>query len=130
MRGGIFHEHMIEILEKMFQKRGLRTKRQVPSRKGRKTGYIDLLVSNDDDSMFLIIEVEMSKTRVLNDLLKQKDFGNDAVLWIVPPTRVLATAIKNHLQNHGIVENDKIFVFPFSAAIKRVLIKNPFCSRS
>lgn len=126
MRGGIFHEYMIEVLEKTFQKRGFRTRRQVPSRKGRKTGYIDLLIYGNNDSLFLIIEVEMSKKRVLNDLQKQKDFGNDAMLWIVTPTRELATSIESHLKNLGIDENRKVFVLPFGAAMKRVLIKNPF----
>ncbi len=130
MRGGIFHEHMIEVLEKTFQNRGFRTRRQVPSRDGRRAGYIDLLVSGEDDSAFLIIEVEMSKARVLNDIQKQIDFGNDTILWIVTPTRELANAIKSHLKNHGIEGNQSVFVLPFGAAMKRVLIKNPFCFRS
>jgi hypothetical protein len=123
MRGGIFHEHMIEVLEKTFKKRGFQTRRQVPSRKGKKGGYIDLLVSNNDDSVFLIIEVEMRKARVLNDIQKQTDFGNGAILWIVPPTRELATEIKNHLKDHGIEESETLFILPFGAAIKRILNK-------
>lgn len=125
MRGGIFHEHMIDVLEKTFKKRGFQTRRQVPSRKGRKGGYIDLLVSNNDDSVFLIIEVEMRKTRVLNDIQKQKDFGNGATLWIVSPTGWIAVEIKDCLKGHGVEEDETLFVLSLSDAIKRVMNKFP-----
>lgn len=126
MRGGIFHEYMIEVLEKAFKKRRFQTRRQAPSRKGKKGGYIDLLVSSNDDSAFLIVEVEIRKERILNDIQKQKDFGNDAILWIVSPTGGLAAEIKNHLKDHGIEEGERVFILPFGAAMKRVVNKIPF----
>ena len=126
MRGKIFHEYMIEVLKETSEKRGFQARCQVPSKKGKKSGYFDLFVSNSDNSRFLIIEVEMRKDRVLNDIQKQKDFGKSAILWIVAPTRKVATEIKNHLNGHGIEENETLFILPFSDAIKRVLNKIPF----
>ena len=126
MRGGVFHEYMIAVLEDLFQKRGLRTRRQVPSRKGRATGYIDLLVYGNDLE-FLIIEVEMDKKRAVNDIRKRDDLGENAMLWIVTPTQKLTQKIRKHLRTLGIEDDDQICVLPFGAAVKRVLTKNPFC---
>ena len=129
MRGGMFHEHMVSGMEEKFQGRGLRTRRNAPTHKGLATGYIDLLVYGDNSEV-LAVEIEMHKRRAVNDIRKREDLGEDAVLWIVTPTQELAQSIKKHLKNLGIEENDKIFVFPFGAAMQRVLIKNPFCFRA
>lgn len=126
MRGGMFHEYMIEVLERAFNEKGLRTRRQVPSKKGRTTGYIDLLVYSND-SRVLVVEVEMDKRRAINDTRKQKDFGDSTLLWIVTPTRRLAQSIKKHLRHHEAAENNKTFVLPFGTALKRIKDKNPFC---
>ena len=120
---------MIDVLERAFQKRELHTRRQVPSRKGRITGYVDLLVYSDDGRL-LLVEIEMSPKRALGDVRKREDFGERAILWIVVPTRKLAQAIKKHLESLEIEENEKICVLPFGAAMKRVLIKDPFCFRA
>lgn len=125
MRGGVFHEWMIDVLEREFQKMGLHTRRQVPSRKGRTAGYIDLLVYSND-GRFLLVEIEMSPKRVRGDVRKRKDLGDRATLWIVAPTRKLAQAIKRHLEVLEIEENEKVCVLSFGAAMKRVLTKDPF----
>lgn len=126
MRGGMFHEYMIEVLERAFNEKGLRTRRQVPSKKGRTTGYIDLLVYSND-SRVLVVEVEMNKRRAINDTRKQKDFGTDTMLWIVTPTQRMAQSIKQHLRYRVSAENNKTFVLSFGAALKRIEDKNPFC---
>lgn len=129
MRGGMFHEHMVSGMEEKFQGRGLCTKRNASTHKGLATGYIDLLVYGDNSEV-LAVEIEMHKRRTVNDIRKREDLGEDAILWIVTPTRGLANAIKSHLKNHGIEGNKRVFVFPFGAAVQRVLIKNPFCFRA
>lgn len=40
MRGKIFHEHMIEVLKKTSQRKGFQARRQVPSKKGKKAGWL------------------------------------------------------------------------------------------
>jgi hypothetical protein len=129
MRGGVFHEWMVDVLEDAFQKWGLRTQRQVPSRKGRTTGYIDLLVS-DGASRLLVVEIEMGQKRVQTDIRKRNDLGDNATLWIVTPTREMATVIQKHLRDLGVEENERLFVLPFGTAAKRVSTKDPFCIRA
>jgi hypothetical protein len=107
-----------------------RTISQAPSRKGRRTGYIDLLVTNEHDSRQLVIEIEMEIKRVSGDVQKRKDLGDNAVLWIVTPTRLLAQAIRKHLKSLDIEDRDKIFVFTLAEALQRVTNNNPFCFRA
>ena len=126
MRGGIFHEYMLDQLEIAFQEGGLQTRRQVHSRAGRATGYIDLLACSKD-SRLLVVEVEMdSHRRVVNDVQKRRDLGNKAVLWIVTPTARLAQSIQKRLNDLEIEASEPIWVLPFGAAMKRILNKSYF----
>lgn len=118
MQGGSLHEHMIEVMKEKSEKRQFQTDLQVPSKKGKKTGYIDLLIF--DGLRFLMVEAELRKTRVLNDIQKQKDFGKNAILWIVCPTKKLVTEIKSHLKEHGIEESETLYILVFSEAVKRL----------
>ncbi len=130
MRGGHFHEYMLDTLEDACRKQGWKTRRQVPSRKGRSTGYIDLLVEVGPDSL-LLIEVEMAtKKRVVNDLRKRADCGENAVLWIVTPTAKLQRSIQRHLRSLDIRERSSVFVLTFEQARRQVANKNPYCNGS
>ena len=80
MRGGVFHEWKIDVLENAFQRRGSRTQRQVPSRKGRTTGYIDLLVS-DGGLRLLVVEVEMEHKRAARSGCRGQREGFCFAVW-------------------------------------------------
>jgi hypothetical protein len=120
---------MIDVLEDAFQERGLLVKRQAPSREGRATGYIDLLIS-DSDLRLLVVEIEMEHKRTANDIRKRDDLGDRAVLWIVTPTAELAATIRKHLRGLGIQENERLLILPFGKAVKQVLTKDPFCFKA
>ena len=126
MRGGAFHEWMIDVLDEEFRRIGLHTKRQVPSRKGRTAGYIDLLVCGRDGRL-LVVEIEMSSKRIQGDVRKRRDLGDKAALWVVVPTQALVRPIDEHLRSLRAEERKKIFVLSFGAARKRLLTKDPFC---
>lgn len=126
MAAGLFHEHMIAGLESAFREKGCNTFRQFPSRPGRNTGYIDLLVELTNDQL-LVIEVEMSPRRAVNDVRKRNDLGNRVILWIVVPNSELKTLIWKRLQDSGIREKDFVFVFTYGQALQEVPKWVPFC---
>lgn len=126
---GIFHETLLDRLEAACLRSGLRTRRQAPSRKGRATGYIDLLVWSDDSEEMLVVEVEMdSPKRVAGDVQKRRDMGDHAILWIVTPTQRLSRLIQKRLNSLESDEGEPILVLPFFTALQRIENKNPFCS--
>ena len=126
---GIFHETLIDRLETACLKSRLRTRRQAPSRKGRTTGYIDLLVWSDESEEMLVVEVEMdSPKRVAGDVQKRRDMGDHATLWIVTPTQKLARLIQKRLGSLEIDDGEPILVLPFFTALQRIENRNLFCS--
>lgn len=86
MPAGDFHEMFIGGIEAVFQGRGLDAVRQFATRRGRHTGYGDLLVTFP--SACLLIEVEMGVRRIANDVQKRVEVNapdRPAWLWIVVP---------------------------------------------
>jgi hypothetical protein len=75
---------------------------------------------SDGASRLLVVEIEMGHKRVQTDIRKRNDLGDNATLWIVTPTHELATVIQKHVRDLGVEENEKFFVLPFGAAVKRV----------
>ncbi len=131
MRGGVFHEMILDRIEATFQSKGLRTRRQVlAQRQGRTTGYIDLVVYGSDCKQVLLVEVEMTKKRVMNDVQKRRDMGigEAAILWIVVPNKGLSQSIERLLYSHEIDATEPIFVWTIFEALQQIEDKNPFCS--
>lgn len=117
MKGGYLHEFILETLETSFREHGFRVSRQVPSRPGRKTGYIDQVVSWD--STLLAVEVELSSRRVANDLVKAMDLG--AFLWIVVPNHKVALSVRRRLNVLRVQEREPwLCVLTLNRALKRV----------
>ena len=124
MQGGPFHEFMVDQLDAVAVKQGFLTKRNAPSSKGRDTGFIDLLIYSNAAKGVLLVEVEMTKKRALNDVKKRSDLGlgKNAKLWIVTPTFKLAQVIEQDLRRFGIDENEPISVLAFGAAMQQLLV--------
>lgn len=132
MRGGAFHEMMLDQLDAAFQSKGLRTRRQVLAQAGgRITGYIDLVVWGTNSEQVLLVEVEMTKKRAMNDVQKRRDMGlgEKAILWIVVPTGGLSRSIERLLSFPEIDAAEPVFVLTMFEALRQIEHKNPFCSR-
>lgn len=125
---GIHHEIMLDRLETVCLKNGLRTWRNVASHKGRDTGYIDLLVSDESGNLLLIEYETDSPKRVFGDVLKRRDMGEDVVLWIVCPTERLARRCRKMLRSLDVDPSEPIKVLTFCAAMQRLKHLVSFCS--
>jgi len=121
MRGGFVHDHVIlNTLEAEFRALGVNVSvsRQVPSRSGRTTGYIDLVVRLG--AHVLAIEAEMSPARVANDLRKADEIGATS-LWIVTANHNVARGGRRQLERLGVQEEDpKILCVTLGEARERV----------
>jgi len=128
---GIHHETSLDRLEAPCLKNGLRTWRNAASRKGRGTGLIDLLVSDELGNLLLIEYEADSPKRVSSDVQKRRDLGEDAILWIVCPTERLACRIRRRLRSLEIEAGELklTYVFTFFAALQRLENNVPFCSQ-
>lgn len=127
---GIFHETSLDRLEAPCLRSRLRTKRHAASRKGRGTGLVDLLVSDECGNLLLIEYETDSPKRVIGDVQKRRQMGEDAILWIVCPTERLARRIRKKLGKLGIDSEELklIRVFTFFTALKQLENNFPFCS--
>ena len=126
MRGGVFHEHMLDQLEDAFRALGHATERQAPARhQGELTGYVDLLVHlRDCQFKSLAVELEMDPKRATNDLRKRRDLarqlGQPVALWIVTPTTGKAKTIQRAIQPLATGQNQGVQILAFGTAIKRL----------
>lgn len=138
MKGKVYHEFCVTQLDHACHARGLETRTNAPSRKGRKTGYVDLLASGIDLAVLLLIEVEMgSNVRTMNDIEKLRDFRrryprHAVTLWIVTPTVHVARLIRNRIKRGLGSLPGQVFVLTLFEAIERLYttnsIKNLFCT--
>ena len=116
MNGGYVHEHILDALEQEFRKTGAEVARQVPSRPGRRTGYVDLVVRRGDN--LLAVEAETSCRRIVEDMQKAEELG--ARLWIVVANRRLADSVKRHLKTLWSWKTTDVCVLTLGQALARI----------
>ena len=116
MNGGYVHEFILDSLDKAFREADVAVSRQVPSRPGRQTGYVDLVAHVGGET--LAIEAEMSPRRVLQDLQKAEELG--AHLWIVVANRRVVSSVRKHLRQLRTGKKMDVCVLTLGQALQRV----------
>ena len=127
MNGSFAHETLIlEPLEKEFQRIGAKVDYQVATKKGRRTGYVDMVAKLGD--FVIAVEAEITPRRVLNDLCKAMELQANE-FWIVVLNNQLAKAVRSKLL-HSSIRPDQggLFILTLGTAIERVRnIYSNFC---
>jgi hypothetical protein len=119
MTGGYLHEGTLDALEEALEKQNAEVSRQVQSRVGAKTGFVDLVARLGSERF--VIEVEMSPRRVANDLLKAAAL-EATWLWIVVPNHRVAGSVRAELRKLGVREMQPwIRVLAFGQAIQGIV---------
>ena len=126
MNGKVYHEHFIEQLKRRCQAKRFHTRTQAPFQKDGKTRYVDLLASQSNPKMLLLIEIEMgSNKRAMNDIEKWRDFeqrfpSRRVILWIVTPTLHIAKLIQNRIKRTLGGVPGRVFVLTLFEAFERL----------
>lgn len=101
MIGGNIHEIALDRIDHVLESLGIARSRNVATRPGRNTGYVDLVAYGN--GWRLAIEFEMSARRIANDLQKAADLN--AALWIAVPNLKIRNSVRRQLGRCGVQEN-------------------------
>ena len=98
MRGGTFHNKIVEEAKTIFGNHGWQTYTEYRYRKNGITTYLDLLAVRENKKM--ACEVETTARHAVDNAAKALSAGLD--LWIIVPSRMLGRQIEHKLRHSGL----------------------------
>lgn len=101
MRGGEFHNKIVEETKTIFNNHGWQVYTEYRYRKHNITTYLDLLAVRGDKQ--IACEVETTARHAVDNAAKALSAGLD--LWIIVPSRKLCRQVKQNLPSSGITTN-------------------------
>ena len=101
MRGGAFHNKIVEEAKTIFNNHGWQVYTEYRYRCNGITTYLDMLAVRG--SRKIACEVETTSRHAVDNALKAQAAG--VVLWIIVPSRTLRSQIERKLESLGVTES-------------------------
>ena len=121
-RGHSTHNHtLLDPFEELGKQVGAEMIREFPTKRGRSTGYIDLLLRYQGET--IAIEAELTTRRVGNDVRKEVEVRADLLLIVFPTHKLAASARRKLKTCRAVLElrkNSRIWCLPLGVALSRL----------